>query len=88
MKLEQFLNEMSGDFDFPEEDFVDTKKNKMSAFSTKDDTKLKNGVRVFETLKAKFDNQTARKILASWKESGQENFKDYLLSLINDVKNS
>lgn len=87
MKFKDFLNEASQDFDF-EEDDGNLMQGRRDAFIAKDDSKLKNSVKVFQTLKDQYDVQTARKILAAWKESGKENFKDFLSDLINTIKSN
>ena len=86
MKLKDFLNEASEDFDF--EDPKSLMQGRREAFIAKDDSNLKNSVKVFQTLRDKFDVQTARKILAAWKESKKENFKDFLSDLINTIKSN
>jgi len=87
MKIEKFLNEMEDEsLSFLESD--DLASTKRSVQSTGKDSKLKNSVKVFQTLDDSFDRQTARKIVTAWKESKFENFKDFLYDLINNIKNS
>jgi len=77
--FKDFLNEM-------DDGEVDLSQSRRDAISMSHESALKNKMKVRSSLIDYFGPVGGKQMFTKWVESGEVDFKDYLLKLVNDIK--